>query len=370
MTVPALSCPWNVTYDDVLLSCASAPTIGVADRQVTRPVADSAVAAAVATVWAATGQRFGVCTRTARFCRNCGRSGGCTGRCSSRYYDRLDLDPFGRDHVVAVVSVTAGVDVLTVDDYALLDGRWLMRLPSGTRWPTQRDVASTPPDIEVTWQHGTPPPVDLLLNGVIPLACDLAKASAGLPCSIPPEVVSLNREGANYVMRDVTALVLDGKIGPPSTLAAITRAQPWGTAYSHTGGIVDPSDVLDPPFVELTGGPALDPVDPEFDRVRGDAWRWSYTTTQNTSDWSNLVVYVRTRPTRDAPVIVSSPGGIDVTGTDFAAGRLEWLIADTVTSGLPVGEAWIEVQAIVPAEGGERTIMPARRLRIRDEVAV
>jgi hypothetical protein len=362
VTVPDRVCTWGVSWADVELYCATAPTL--TDAQ-----GEAAVAAAEEAIRSATGNRFGVCELTARSCaRSCGGTCG-SPCCSTTYYDRLDLDPTGRQPVQEVLSVTESSTGLIIDEYALQDQRWLLRLPSGERWPHRSDVGDPVPDLEVVWTAGRPPPQDLILNGVIPLACDLGKKIAGVECSIPDNVLTVSREGASFVMNDVTNLVQDGLLGPASVIAAIRRAHPYGAAVSSPGGLLDPAAVTRPTTVQVASGGVLAPVGDEFDRTRGDAWLWGWDTTEDISDWSDLIVVIRDGPTEAANILAGSPAQISTTGTDFAEGHLEWLILSAVTEDIPAGVQWIEVSADVPSEGGPFTIMPARRLRVREQIA-
>lgn len=375
MTIPALDCPWDVAYSDVQLYCPSAPAVddseSPAEGTITTEQAEAVVAAATAAVWEATGRRYGICTRTARPCSHRGRCAGACGAfcCSSTHYDRLDLDPLGRAPVRAVRLVTESGDVLTEQDFALVDARWLLRTPTGTRWPTRTDIAGSPPDIEITWEYGTAPSADLLTNGVVPLACELAKKAAGLQCSIPDNVITVSREGAQFVMTDLTALVTDGHIGPPSVIAAIRRAHPYGPAVGQPGGMLNPARVVEPVMADVSLPADLAPLDDEFDRTQGDVWTWDWTTDDDISDWSNLVVVIRDAPTTSGAVVATTAdASIVTTDTDWATGRVWWQTA-VDTSTVAPGTYWIEAAADVPAEGGAFTFMPARRLLVRPQVA-
>lgn len=258
MPIPSLPCPWDVAYSDVQLYCPTAPVVDddeePAAGTITSDEADAAVLTATAVLWEATGRRFGVCTRTARPCAHRGRCAGACGAscCSTTYYDRIDLDPHGRSPVDAVASVVVAGDTLDAESYAVVDARWLLRLPPLTRWPTRSDIAGDPPDLEIEWSYGTPPPTDLVLSAVVPLACELAKKYAGQPCSIPDNVISVSREGAQFVMTDLTALVSDGHIGPPSVIAAIRRAHPYGPSVQQPGGMVNPARLVEPTLATLS----------------------------------------------------------------------------------------------------------------------
>lgn len=373
--IPQQLCTWGVAYSDVLAGCRNAPPIDDAETPaqgtVTTAQATLAVRAAEEAIFQATGGRFSVCTRVARPCGCSGCGGSCGAyACVTGRYDRIDLDPHDRSPVVDVLAVTEGATALTVDQYAVQDNRWLLRLPVGTRWPARRtDIAADEPDLEVVWTHGTAPPADLLLNGVVPLACDLARKLAGLECAIPDRVVSVTTEGSQFVMTDLTSMVERGLAGPVSTLAAVQRAHPHGAQVSSPAGIFNPATAAT--TTEVRGGPALLPAMDEFDRVQGDAWTWEWETDSDLSDWLNLEVFIRDAPSSSGTLLASTDDTIVTTGTDFAGDPavVKWTVPSLTTTGIDPGVVWIEASADVPAEGGAYTFMPARRLIVRPQVA-
>jgi len=110
-----------------------------------------------------------------------------------------------------------------------------------------------------------------------------------------------------------------------------------------------------------------------FHRVRGDDWRWSFTTADTVSGWASPVVQIRTGPAQTDTLVASSitvgalTANVTITA-DFAAGTLAWHVQDTVTSSISAGFYYLEVEALV--DGDKVTVLPARMLRVVDQVAV
>ena len=363
-------CDWDVDYTTVQAYCPRAPEVtdeGGAGT-ITSGIADAVVAQGLAAVWAATGRRYGVCEYTARACSRCCRS-SCRGSCTGDRYDRLDLDPLANRPVAAVDRVTVGSTLLTELDYAVQDGRWLLRRPSGTRWPRIVDIAGDVADLEVTWRAGYPPGEDLRLNAAVPLICELARKAAGERCSIPDEVVSINREGVQFVTIDLESMLRTGTVGPPGVLAAIARDP--GSGGVPDSGLALPQDILAPPLTTITGGGALAAVEDEWIRIVGDTWTWDFDAVDlDTTDWTDLVVEIRDGPTHDANLLATTAdGSILTTNNDFPSLRIWWQVPSAVTVGIEPGVLWLEAAAVVPAEGGEWTFLPAHKLVVNDQVA-
>lgn len=364
-------CAWDVDYLTVQAYCPSAPEVtdDSASGTITPTVAESVVTQGVAAIWAATGRQYGICQYTARVCSGCGRS-TCRGLCTGDRYARIDLDPLAHRPVQSVERVTVGNTLLNESDYAVQDGRWLLRRPSGTTWPRVSDIAGDVADIQITWQAGYPPDEDLIVNAAIPLICELAKKAAGQRCSIPDEVVAVNREGVQFITVDLDALVRSGTVGPPGVLAAVTRAYPGGLG-SPPAALALPQDILTPSLTTITGGGALAAVTDEWVRIAGDTWTWDYDAVNlDTSDWTDLVVEIRTGPTHNAPLVASTVNAtIITTNNNFPSLRIWWQVPSPVTVGIPPGIYWLEASATVPSEGGEWTFLPAHKLVVNDQVA-
>jgi hypothetical protein len=186
----------------------------------TQPVKDYALAFATHVIWAATGRRFGLCTRTVRPCgpRNpvlyrtygvdtywtlvgvagggvvplwqdgCGCSGGCACEPSS-----VTLP----GPVDSVTSVLLDGVVLAGSEYRL-DGDMLVRL-NHEAWPVQQDLGlpTTEPDTwSVTYVQGVPVPA-VVNNAAGVYACEVAKARTGGTCQLPSRITSISRQGVD-----------------------------------------------------------------------------------------------------------------------------------------------------------------------------
>lgn len=229
------ACDWGIEWAEVGVCCAP-PELDEAHQL-------RVIAQAVALVWTATGRRYGVCTDVARPCLSC----GCRepGYCGCTMYDAIDLDPEGDRPVAAIDYVKlSGVGLTPGEDFVVDRRRWLIRTPSGTRWPTCQDRVLQPAPLEVRWRHGLLPPDDLILNAVYPLVAEMARACAGEACGLDPSLVeSVQREGVSFALVEKGGGNLTGN-------RLIDNAIMRDPYYNLSGsaapaGILDPADMPD-----------------------------------------------------------------------------------------------------------------------------
>lgn len=109
-------------------------------------------------------------------------------------------------------------------------------------------------------------------------------------------------------------------------------------------------------------------------RVRGDDWRWSFSTTDNVETWDEvtLLVQIRDKATSAGTLVATSNTAEDVTANitvaaDFESGLLSWHLADTVTDTITAGLYWLEVELEV---GGDLTTVLSHVLNVVDQVSV
>ena len=173
---------------------------------------EMSVAAAVELLYEASSRRFpGICQRTVRPCRlgTCrwgepqvlsrGHLVGWDGSrwdgfdCGCRPTSRVKLA--GRAHQIVQVKID-GI-VLDPTEYALQDGRWLIR-ESPNRWPSCQDISL--PDTEdgtwsVTYTYGKAPPMAGQLAAQA-LACEILKGcNPDAECAIPKGAMRVTRQG-------------------------------------------------------------------------------------------------------------------------------------------------------------------------------
>jgi hypothetical protein len=139
-------------------------------------------------------------------------------QCSCRRLSQIELPGYP---VTEIVEVVIDGDVVDSARYRLDDNRLLVYLPASADdarqgWPCcQRlDLADTEDDtFSVSYRWGRLPPIDGRMMAAR-YACQLALASDGDDdCELPPEVVSVARQGLSFSLADPQAFVLDGRVG-------------------------------------------------------------------------------------------------------------------------------------------------------------
>lgn len=207
-------------------------------------------------IWAATGRRFGLCTKTVRPCRRdcgdwdgdgwgggwywsegtwmpyvfngvwrncwCGTGPGCfTCRASCQVW----LEP----PIASIQSVyISGYGIVDPSTYRVDDYQWLVRqgpAVSGSGaadcWPIFNNYnfpasgAGEPLDgsaWQVTYLQGIPMP-SVLSRAAGELACEYAKFCLGQPCRLPQRATSLSRQGVTVSLVNVEQLLEDGLTG-------------------------------------------------------------------------------------------------------------------------------------------------------------
>lgn len=242
---PALPCSWEVTTD----CCSEFWDTLSADLQ------QAAAEYGAFTMWAATGRRFGLCTRTVRPCgrwcnttgiygyfwsdgtwlpyifngtwRNCwcacnGALGCCTCEPSCQVYLR------GPVFAVSPTGVSQDGEIVPIDSWRVDDGKWLVRT-DGDCWPICQnyDVDSGEGTFFVTYQQGLPVPT-VLLRAAGDLACEYAKACLGQPCALPQRIQSLTRQGVSMSAVSIDDILSKGLTGLPRVDEIIIRFNPSG----------------------------------------------------------------------------------------------------------------------------------------------
>lgn len=205
-------------------------------------------------IWAATGRRFGLCTKTVRPCgggccdggglgggyywsegtwmpyifngvwRNCycGSGNACN---TCRPACQVWLEP----PVASIVEVYfSGDGVIDPATYRVDDYQWLVRqgpavTGSGATdcWPIFNNFnfpvsgAYAPMDNstwQVTYQQGIPMPT-VLSRAAGELACEYAKMCLGQACRLPQRATSISRQGVTVSLVDVDQLLENGLTG-------------------------------------------------------------------------------------------------------------------------------------------------------------
>lgn len=237
---------WGLTWADVSArGCASCGKIETAAQQ------GQILEQAVNVIWNATGRRYGVCSETLRPCLGCD-CGSEYNECGCYVYQRIDLDPAQAMGDVRSQPIQAigfvnllGVPLVVGTDYALGENRWLYRLPRGELWPACQDIGAVPAPVEIEISRGNPPPRDLILSAVLPLARELAANDCKDPCSIDPtKVQAVQREGISFALISQGTAWKDGLTGDQGIDSAIMRA----CQDENTGGMSDPLEILRPRF--------------------------------------------------------------------------------------------------------------------------
>jgi hypothetical protein len=203
-------------------------------------------------VWASTGRRFGLCSKTVRPCRRdcedcwgggwfwaegtwmpyifngvwrncfCGTGDGCS---SCKASCQLWLEP----PVNSIVNVYfSGSGIIAPSTYRVDDYQWLVRqgpAVSGSGatdcWPIMNNFnmpasgAGEPFDNsawQVTYLQGIPMP-GVLSRAAGELACEYAKFCLGQVCRLPQRATSLSRQGVTVSLVNVDQLLEDGLTG-------------------------------------------------------------------------------------------------------------------------------------------------------------
>lgn len=227
---------------------------------------------AALSIWAATGRRFGACTRTVRPCgedcednfgwgsgfwwgdgvwypyilngiwRNCwcGNGNGCQ-RC------RPDHQVWLTPPVSGIVEVRfSDGTIVDPETYRVDDWQWLVRqgpnldtdpiTASDGGWPRHNDynfpvtgalapAAPTWPVWEVTYLWGLGVP-SVLQRAAGELACEWAKNCVGAACRLPQRVTSIARQGVTVSLADVDQLLQNGLTGLVTVDSIIQRFNP------------------------------------------------------------------------------------------------------------------------------------------------
>ena len=204
-------------------------------------------------VWAATGRRFGLCSRTVRPCgkwcdtnpnsgyywsdgtwmpyifngawRNCwcGSAPSC---CTCAPTCQVWLP--GPVASIPVTGVSQDGTVVPASSWRVDDGHWLVRT-DGSCWPVCQnyDVDSGTNTMFVTYNKGIPVP-QVLLDAAGELACEWIKSCQGAPCRLPQRVQSVVRQGVTVNMVDVDNLLIHGLSGVLTVDQVITQFNPYG----------------------------------------------------------------------------------------------------------------------------------------------
>jgi len=244
---PTLPCNWDVDVS----CCDTWDTFDV-------PTQQAAMEYGAYTVWAATGRRFGLCTRTVRPCgkesvtlpggwfysqtdgtwqpyifngawRNCAGCGAAMGCCTCEPTCQVWLPP----PVYAIPATGISVDgqIIPVNAWRVDDGQWLVRT-DGNCWPVCQDFnvsASSVGGFQVIYQRGIPVPA-LLARAAGELACEWAKSCAGAACRLPSRVASIARQGITFSMVDTAILLKNGFTGIFTVDQLIRNFNPYGLA--------------------------------------------------------------------------------------------------------------------------------------------
>lgn len=218
-------------------------------------------------LWAATGRRFGLCTRTIRPCgmdctggnlggwgwgggyywsegtwlpyigfdglwRNCWCGcNGTPGCCQCQ----VDCQVYLPGPAAAVLSVTVDGEVIDPATYRIDNGIWLVRTRETSDeanppcWPEFQDynVDSGNHTFIITYQQGLPVPAPLQRAGG-ELASEYAKACLGLPCRLPSRTTSIARQGVTISLTDVNVLLEKGLTGVATVDQLIRTYNPSG----------------------------------------------------------------------------------------------------------------------------------------------
>jgi len=227
----------------------------------------AATSYATTVLWAATGRRFGLCTRTIRPCgRDCsGEGGGGWGWGGGYYWSegtwmpyigvdgawrncwcgcagtpgccmcRVDCQVYLPGPAATVLSVTVNGEVIDPTTYRIDNGIWLVRTRETPDqvdppcWPQFQDynVDNGDQTFIITYQQGLIVPQPLL-RAAGELACEYAKACLGLPCRLPSRATSIARQGVSISLVDIDQLLERGLTGVTTVDQLIRSYNPGG----------------------------------------------------------------------------------------------------------------------------------------------
>jgi hypothetical protein len=205
-------------------------------------------------MWAATGRRFGLCTRTVRPCgrtcqdsgtygyywsegtwmpyilngvwRNCWCGGPANCGCNR------DCQVYLPGPVNSIISVTVDGDVVDPTTYRVDNGMWLVRTHDASTddcWPLTQNynLNSGEDTFIVSYLKGLPVPASVLAAAG-ELACEYAKACLGAACRLPSRATSIARQGVSISMVDVDTLLQRGLTGVTAVDQVIRSVNPGG----------------------------------------------------------------------------------------------------------------------------------------------
>lgn len=215
---------------------------------------------AITVLWAATGRRFGLCTRVVRPCgRDCqGQNGngiygwywtqgtwlpyiyqglwrncwcGCFGTpgcCGCQVDCQVYLD----GPVNNIISVTVDGNTIDPATYRVDNGVWLVRTKDANNddcWPKFQNFNKNSGDgtFVVTYQKGLAVPSPLL-KAAGELACEFAKACVGAACRLPGRATNIARQGVSISLVGVEALMEHGLTGITTVDQLIRQYNPYG----------------------------------------------------------------------------------------------------------------------------------------------
>lgn len=254
-SAPGLPCNWTVDT-----GCCS-----IWDEQ-SLALQTAAAEYAALSIWAATGRRFGACTRTVRPCgESCGESLGwgsgyywadgvwfpyildgvwrnwcrCGPRCEPNHQIWLTPPVSGIVEVRFSNGTVVDPSTYRVDDY-----QWLVRQGpdlavepiSATNggWPRTNDYnfpvhGTLAPSgmgswgVTYLWGIGVP---SVLQRAAGELACEWIKNCIGEACQLPQRVTSIARQGVSITLADVDQLLQNGLTGLTTVDSLIQRFNP------------------------------------------------------------------------------------------------------------------------------------------------
>lgn len=109
--------------------------------------------------------------------------------------------------------------------------------------------------------------------------------------------------------------------------------------------------------------------------VAGDDFDWDYVLNEelsddDTADWSDLLVEFRDAPSAAGALLATSEGSsptVDISDTNFATGRVRWLVLAAVTADWSNQNVYMHVR--VKVDGVETTIWPPDAFFVGPQVA-